>query len=112
MTYLVAPDATKLTRRLFALELSTGKTVELFKPDEGQGEEGTFSREEQLRRERARQMHTGVTSYQWAGGEGGAGGRMLVPLDGSLWLLESLGSGEDGTGEVRCLIKPGTGTKG
>ena len=73
--------------------MASGETVELFKPDEGQGEEGTFSREEQLRRERARQMHTGVTSYQWAAGGSNtdeSGGRMLVPIDGSLWLLEGL----------------------
>lgn len=93
VTYL-SPDPaepTSLTRKLWATNVHTGETVELFQPGKA-GQEDDFSLEEKLRRERARMMATGVTSYAWAG----KANKMLVPLGGALWILEDpLGAGKD-----------------
>ena len=67
--------------------MTSGNTVELMAPDKGKSEESTFSEAEKLRRERARMMHTGVTSFKWAGA-GSNGHTLLVPLDGALWVLD------------------------
>jgi len=73
--------------------------VELMAPDKGKSEESTFSEAEKLRRERARMMHTGVTSFKWAGAESN-GHTLLVPLDGALWVLDHA------NGEVVFLLEP------
>ena len=44
------------------------------------GEEASFSLEEKLRRERQRQLHTGVTSYAW----GSSGEVIFVPIANDL----------------------------
>jgi len=106
VTYLSAEPGA-LSRRLLATEVATGKTLELLNP-EGAGEEKDFSLEEKLRRERARMMATGVTSYAWANGVKRSSGsepqqqqqRMLVPLGGALWVLDSPLDGFGSSGAV------------
>ena len=87
VTYL-GGDPTTLTRQLYAFDRETGETKQVIKPAAGSGEEETFSKEEQLRRERARIMSTGVTSYAWAD----KADRLLVPLDGALHVMDGVGS--------------------
>ena len=45
----------------------SGECQEICKPEHGAGEEDTLSLEEKLRRERARELATGITSYCWDG---------------------------------------------
>ena len=86
VTYLApAPDqATSLTRQLWATHMATGETKELLQSG-GSGNEDDFSLEEKLRRERARVMTTGVTSYVTS-----STGSMLVPLGGALMMVEGI----------------------
>lgn len=64
VTYLLA-GVEDLDRRLFALDLATGETRLLIEPPAAVTEE-SMTPEERLRRERAREMGLGVTSYAWA----------------------------------------------
>lgn len=65
LTYLHSPDHS-LTRRLFLVDLDSWTTTELF-GDEGAGvTEDNLTLEEKLRRERARDLGLGVTTYSWA----------------------------------------------
>jgi len=86
LAYLVAPDATKLTRQLFVLDLNTAECTPINVGGKAT-EEGKFSHEEQMRRERARLMATGVTSYQFSSSspEKKIG---LIPHGGGLWIWE------------------------
>jgi dipeptidyl-peptidase-4 len=88
ITYLApdGADAKSLTRKLWATNVETGETKELLQPGDS-GQESDFSLEEKLRRERARLMTTGVTSYVTSTS---AGGKMLVPLGGALMILDSI----------------------
>lgn len=79
LAYLHSPERT-LTRRLFALELDSGRIVEIEPPGREVTEE-SVTLEEALRRERMRLRETGITSYAWAG----QGGRLLVPLADGLY---------------------------
>ena len=88
VTYLASSDGS-LSRQLYAMDISNGQVRELCKPPSGTGEEETFSLEEKLRRERARQLHTGITSYAWAEGAQGAG-KILVPIGNELFVQEGL----------------------
>lgn len=72
-----------LSRQLYATEVSTGRTFALACTPPGTGEEKELSLEEKLRRERARIMNTGVTSFKVAGSEKG---QVLVPLGGALYI--------------------------
>ena len=86
ITYLAPADPTSLTRQLWATNLLNNtydERIEVFQPGQANQESG-FSLEEQLRRERARMMTTGVTSYAWAANAP----IMLVPLGGALWILD------------------------
>ena len=87
ITYLApdSSDAKSLTRKLWATNVATGETKELLQPGET-GQESDFSLEEKLRRERARLMTTGVTSYATSS----SSGKMLVPLGGALMVLDSI----------------------
>ncbi|KAJ1490770.1 dipeptidyl peptidase IV N-terminal region-domain-containing protein, partial [Baffinella frigidus] len=87
--YLASSDGS-LTRQLYAMDITSGSVQELCKPPSGTGEEATFSLEEKLRRERARQLHTGITSYALAEGDQGAG-RILIPIANELYVQEGLG---------------------
>ncbi|MFP5326084.1 MAG: DPP IV N-terminal domain-containing protein, partial [Acidimicrobiia bacterium] len=65
LTYLHSPDHS-LSRRLFLIDVEAGETTELF-ASEGSGvTEDNLSLEEKLRRERARDLGLGVTTYAWA----------------------------------------------
>eukprot|EP00960_Hanusia_phi_P014932 441905-Hanusia_phi.AAC.4 len=98
VTYLASSDGS-LNRQLYAMDIATGQVRELCKPPSGTGEEDSFSLEEKLRRERARQLHTGITSYAWAEGAEGAG-KILVPIGNELFVQDGL------NGELKRLFDP------
>jgi dipeptidyl-peptidase-4 len=75
-------------QRLWLQPATGGDPRALFDPGALGVDERALSLEEQLRRERLRQRHVGVTSFQVAKG----GERMLVPLAGALFVLDSPGS--------------------
>jgi len=96
VTYLKSEEG-GLRQTIFALEMKSGKTckvVDLDKLDSQKGEESELSAEEKLRRERLRQLHTGITSYSW----GSNGKLILIPIAGSLYLKEGI------SGPIRKLI--------
>ncbi len=78
--YLASADGESLFRQLYAMDIETGQVRELCTPPTGTGEEENYSLEEKLRRERARQLHTGITSYAWAEGAEGTGALPLLLL--------------------------------
>ena len=106
VTYLLPSDPTSLTRQLYAADVRTGETLELFQPSGGGGTEDDFTPEEKLRRERLRMMATGVTSYAWSAGEGS--GTMLIPFGGALWVLDDQLGGGSG-GEPRMVLETNRG---
>tara|TARA_B100000123_G_C25398458_1_gene283272 strand:- start:69 stop:506 length:438 start_codon:yes stop_codon:yes gene_type:complete len=59
-------EETGLKRGLYDFDLSTGKLSEVT-VSAVEHDESTMSKEEKLRRERLRMLHTGVTSYQQRG---------------------------------------------
>jgi len=99
--YLRSAEYGTLSRRLYATDTATGATREVACTPPGTGEEKELSLEERLRRERARMMNTGVTSFKVAGAEGRAG-RVLVPMGGALYVRD--GIGEDAP--LRKLFDP------
>jgi dipeptidyl-peptidase-4 len=76
-----------LAQQLWALDIASGELSELAKPPEGVGEEETLSLEEKLRRERARQLHTGITSFAWAAETDS----LLCPVGNDLFVMEGVG---------------------
>lgn len=88
LLYLKSSEYGSLKRQLFATDVVTGETRPLAATPPGTGEEKELSLEEKLRRERARIMNTGVTSFKVA-----KNGKILVPMGGSLYIRED--SGED-----------------
>lgn len=95
IAYLHSPEGS-LRRQLFACDPDTGATRPLVAPPGGDTEE-SLSLEEKLRRERQRQLGLGVTQYAW-----GKGNRLLVPLQGSLYLQD----GPDA--DLRLLVDGGS----
>ncbi len=93
LTYLHSPDRT-LDRRLFALDPDGGDPFVAVVPPAGGAREGELSLEEQLERERRRELGLGVTTYSWAR----EGDRLLVPLRGGLWVQDGV------RGELRQLV--------
>ena len=65
VTYLLSADG-NLVRSLWARDIATGAERLLAGPPPASASEETLSREEELRRERARLRELGVTDYQWA----------------------------------------------
>jgi dipeptidyl-peptidase-4 len=65
VTYLFSEEGS-LVRSLWAYDIETGRRMVLARPPPASTSEGALSREEELRRERARQRELGVTSYQFA----------------------------------------------
>ncbi|MEO9254985.1 MAG: S9 family peptidase [Tepidiformaceae bacterium] len=65
ITYLFSEEGS-LVRSLWRYDIATGERRVLAGPTATSTAEGQLSREEELRRERARQRELGVTSYQWA----------------------------------------------
>jgi len=80
VTWLHSPEGT-LSRELFAVDIATGERRPLVGDDAGV-QEGELTLEEKLRRERMRELTTGVTRYQWSE----TGAVLLVPLASGLWV--------------------------
>ena len=74
-----------LTRQLYALDLSSGRRRQIFRPTVT--EEGDLPLEEKLRRERLRERGLGITRYRWSKNH------IVVPLAGAVWIQAGL----DGT---------------
>lgn len=85
VTYLISPEG-GLRRELRAMNIATGQVTELCKPPSGEGEEENFSLEEKLRRERTRDVFTGITKYAWSE----EGGKVLVPIGNELYVQRGL----------------------
>lgn len=80
VTYLFSGEGS-LSQQLWAYDLETAVTRALITPPGGGDTEESLSSEEKLRRERLRQHSLGITRYAW-----GKNGRLLIPLQGSLYL--------------------------
>ena len=65
LTYLHSPDHS-LTRRLYLVDVESWSTNELFGAESAGVTEENLTLEEKLRRERARDLGLGVTTYAWA----------------------------------------------
>ena len=72
-------EETGLKRGLYDFDLSTGASSEV-RVSTVEHDESTMSKEEKLRRERLRMLHTGVTSYQQSGDV------VLVPIGNDLFV--------------------------
>src|SRR3712207_2945276 len=81
ITYLYSSEGT-LTRELWLYDRRTGREARLLEPPGGGDSDATVSREEALRRERQRQLASGVTSYAWSE----EGETLLVPLRGDVFV--------------------------
>lgn len=97
LTYLLARTGT-LEQRLTAVDVETGDTRTVVTPGTAV-EEASIPLEEQLRRERARELATGVTRYAWAR----RSRRLLVPMSDGLWVFDDL----DGTPARRVVEATG-----
>jgi dipeptidyl-peptidase-4 len=84
LTFLYSPERT-LSRQLFALDLKSGERRLFFESAGGTTEENV-SLAEALRRERQRQLTTGVTHYEWAR----QGSRVLIPFPDGLYVQDGL----------------------
>eukprot|EP00931_Biecheleriopsis_adriatica_P008359 TRINITY_DN109561_c0_g1_i1.p1 TRINITY_DN109561_c0_g1~~TRINITY_DN109561_c0_g1_i1.p1 ORF type:complete len:857 (+),score=180.08 TRINITY_DN109561_c0_g1_i1:43-2613(+) len=99
--YLKSSEYGSLSRQLYATNVKTGVTHALACTPPGVGEEKELSLEEKLRRERARIMNTGVTSFKVAGAKGSKG-RVLVPIGGALYVREGI----EESAELKRLFDP------
>jgi len=97
--YLKSSEYGSLSRQLYATNVTTGKTFPLACTPPGVGEEKELSLEEKLRRERARIMNTGVTSFKVAGK---SKGKVLVPMGGALYVRDGI----DPEAELKRLFDP------
>ena len=84
LTYLKSGDGS-LTTQLYATDVATGTTKLAFGSETSE-DSFTLSKEEQMRRERARVMATGVTTYAWAKNAD----VLLVPADGALFVKQGV----------------------
>jgi dipeptidyl-peptidase-4 len=93
-----------LTQNLFAYESTspTGQNRLLAVPPDSGMREGQLSAEEELLRERMRQVSLGITQYI----RDEAQGRILIPFQGSLYLLDNP-DGEPGRQTPRLLFDSG-----
>lgn len=83
VTFLYSAEG-NLVRSLWRLDLETGAREVLAGPPPATTSEAALSREEELRRERARLRELGVTSYEFA--TAAAVPVLLVPGGGRLWV--------------------------
>jgi len=90
LAYLLPPDgdATSMTRQLFVVNTKTGEKTQI-KVGGVATKEGKFSLEEQMRRERARLMATGVTSYELSGENKDGKVMGLIPNGNGLYLWDT-----------------------
>lgn len=96
VTYLYSPDNT-LTRELWCYDRRSGREFRLLEPAGGGDSDQTVSREEALRRERQRQLASGVTAYAWSE----QGNTLLVPMRGDLFVKRGV------EGELRQVTQGG-----
>lgn len=89
ITYLFSEEGS-LVRSLWEVDLESGERRVLAGPPPASTDESALSREEELRRERARLRELGVTDYQFA--SKAAERVLLVPGGGRLWV--SVGGAE------------------
>jgi len=82
VTYLFSAEGS-LVRSLWRYDIARGERTVLAGPPPASTAEGELSREEELRRERARLRELGVTDYQFASKSEKA--VLLVPGGGKLW---------------------------
>jgi dipeptidyl-peptidase 4 len=82
LTFLYSPAHT-LARQMFVLDLKSGQQ-RLFLESAGGITEANVSLAEALRRERQRQLTTGVTQYQWSD----RGNRVLIPFADGLYVKD------------------------
>lgn len=109
--YLANADQGKTTvRNLFTHDITSNfKKTQLISPP-STDTEANLSLEEKLRRERARQLSTGVTSYQVSSASGT--NYVMVPLQGSLY-VQDLNTEGEGSKVLRCIFdKTTTGASG
>lgn len=88
VTYLFGGEGS-LQQNLYAFDLHSGEHRLLAEPPDGKLQEDALSPEEVLRRERMRQVSLGITAYRWDK----AGGRLLIPYKGDLYILDQPGAG-------------------
>src|SRR5215472_10756130 len=93
LTYLFGPTTDPI-QQLYVLDTATGQTSLLVAPPGGGAQEATLSPEEELRRQRARMLAVGLTSYSRAK----RSDRILIPLSGDIYLLDRPGA------ELRKLV--------
>lgn len=84
LTFLYSSEHT-LTRQLFVLDVKSGEQRPLLEPTGGTTE-ANVSLAEALRRERQRQLTTGVTQYEWSE----HGNRILIPFPDGLYVKDGL----------------------
>lgn len=84
VSYLFSSEG-GLTQQLYAYDLEKGEHHLLVTPPAGGVAEENISLEETLRRERLRRVELGITDYSWSA----AGNRLLVPVNGDLFLSEA-----------------------
>ncbi len=83
VTYLFS-ESGNLVRSLWRFDLATRERTVLAGPSPASADESSLSREEELRRERARLRELGITHYQFA--RDADPPVLLVPLDGALYV--------------------------
>jgi len=104
LVYLGADESGSLTQKLWKRtfivdgqisydEENTDVITELAKPPEGVGQEDTLSEEEKLRRERTRQLETGITNFEYSGNKK----VLLCPIGNDLFVQKD---GEDGLVQI------------
>jgi dipeptidyl-peptidase-4 len=93
LTYLFGPAGDPI-QQLYALDTATGQTSVLVAPPGGGTQESDLSPEEELRRQRARMLATGLTSYRRAK----HADCILIPLSGDVYLLDRPGA------DLRLLV--------
>ena len=95
--FLHSGGGASLSRQFYAFDVASQTTKQFVDAASVGGDtENNLSLEEKLRRERQRQLGVGVTNYQWTSC-GAVGSRLLIPLQGSLYL-------QDGDGELRLIL--------
>ncbi|OQS01519.1 dipeptidyl peptidase [Achlya hypogyna] len=104
LTYLHSSN-NELTQQLYGLDLATCSVSLVARPPGTGNQESNLSLEEKLRRERQRQMGTGITSFLWCPSPHST--RIVYPLMGNLYLQE-----RPGAELVLLFDKASTGAKG
>ena len=81
ISYLFSPDST-LSRKIFIFDPALHRQLMINSPPGVGVDEENLSVAEKLRRERLRERGTGITRYDWAGGEENP--CLVVPLPGGV----------------------------